>query len=311
MAERMEKSSIDASLLSLGDDEISFFQMQTGINDIEQLEQHILRVQAEAYEAYPYPCIRRFLFTKLWITHLLGYQHALQLAKTRENAILVDIGCCFGHDIRAIVADGFPIENVLGLDLKRELWEIGNKLFNSNSTSFSVPFIAGNIFDNRVIDMESPVPLSSQTPSLHDLKDSLNSLRGHVSVIHISMVFHLFSEEKQLELAHRLKTLLSPLPGSIIFGHHIGLPAPGFHTNNLSGLNMYCHSPDSWCALWDGVVFEKGSVEAEARLVPSEEFKPSSKAVNGDPVESQGRDTTERWRATTWMQFSIKRVRIV
>ncbi|KAF8589984.1 hypothetical protein K439DRAFT_1331348 [Ramaria rubella] len=306
----MEKSSIDASLLSLGEDEISFFRAQTGINDIEQLKQHILRVQAEAYEAYPYPCIRRYLFTKLWITHLPGYQHALQLAKTRENAILIDIGCCFGHDIRTIIADGYPIENVLGLDLKRELWDVGNKLFNSTSTSFPVPFIAGDIFDNKVIDMESPVPPCSQTPSLRDLKGSLNLLRGHLSVIHISMVFHLFSEEKQLELAHRLKALLSPLPGSIIFGYHGALPTPGINTNTLSGLpNMYCHSPDSWCALWDEVVFEKGFVEVEARLVPSEEFKPSSKAVDRDPAGFQGRDTTERWRAMTWMQFSIKRVR--
>ena len=30
---------------------------------------------------------------------------------------------------------------------------------------------------------------------------------------------------------------------------------------------MFYHSPESWAALWDGEVFEKGTVQVEARLV--------------------------------------------
>jgi len=41
--------------------------------------------------------------------------------------------------------------------------------------------------------------------------------------MYASLLFHLFSEEKQLHLLRALAGLLSPEPGSMIFGLHIGL----------------------------------------------------------------------------------------
>ena len=63
-AEKLPKSPLDPSLLVLEEDELAFYKAQTGISEVEELRQHILRIQKEAYEAYPYPCIRRFQFTK-------------------------------------------------------------------------------------------------------------------------------------------------------------------------------------------------------------------------------------------------------
>ncbi|KZV88673.1 hypothetical protein EXIGLDRAFT_772461 [Exidia glandulosa HHB12029] len=57
---------IDPSAYSLQPDEAAFFKEQTGLHDDEVLKEHILAVQAEAYQAsnvYPYPCIRVFNFT--------------------------------------------------------------------------------------------------------------------------------------------------------------------------------------------------------------------------------------------------------
>lgn len=59
-----QRSPLDPGLLALQEDELAFFKVQTGIQDSEELREHILNVQAEAYEKFPYPCIRRFLFTK-------------------------------------------------------------------------------------------------------------------------------------------------------------------------------------------------------------------------------------------------------
>ena len=41
---------LDPSLYKLEEDEAAFFKQATGIQDDEELKQHILRVQAEAYE---------------------------------------------------------------------------------------------------------------------------------------------------------------------------------------------------------------------------------------------------------------------
>jgi hypothetical protein len=70
----------------------------------------------------------------------------------------------------------------------------------------------------------------------------------------------------QFALAKQLATLLSPQPGCIIFGSHGGLPVKGVRTSS-AGRNMFCHSPESWTELWDGVIFKKGTVNVEATIV--------------------------------------------
>lgn len=148
------------------------------------------------------------------------------------------------------------------------LWEIGHKLFRSTTDTFPVPFIQGDIFDPLHIAPTAPhysLPITPR-PSLSTLT-SLTPLEGHVSVIHATLFFHLFQEEGQLAVARALASLLSPLPGSLIFGSHSGLPVAGLKpTPTVRGDYVYCHSPESWRTLWDGVVFEKGTVEVAAEL---------------------------------------------
>jgi hypothetical protein len=114
-------------------------------------------------------------------------------------------------------------------------------------------------------------PLSS-APDLRSLT-SLSPLHGRVFAIHASALFHLFSEEKQLHLARALAGLLSPEPGSMIFGLHKGAPEKkGFEPSIMRGDHhrMWCHSPESWTELWDGLVFEKGVVKVQTKLVQRE-----------------------------------------
>ena len=95
--------------------------------------------------------------------------------------------------------------------------------------------------------------------------ETLTELRGHISVIHNSSLFHLFNEEKQLELGQRLGALLDPRPGSIISGSHGGMPSKG--QRNEVYPEMFCHSPESWVQMWEEQIFQKGQVKASAFLV--------------------------------------------
>ncbi|KAF8638313.1 hypothetical protein AX17_002333 [Amanita inopinata Kibby_2008] len=261
---------LDESLYSLDDDELAFFKSQTGIDDDEQLKNHILAVQAKAYQVYRYPCIRRFSFIKLKIPRLPAYKHVLQLSRQRQDAILLDIGCCFGNDLRKIVVDGWPVENVLGSDLRSAFWDCGHALFKSTPETFPAAFVPGDAFDPSMIASREPFYQEPQTPR-PDLKSltSLTPLQGHVSAIHASSFFHLFDEEKQLYLARQLATLLSSAPGSVIFGGHGGKPAKGARSEVIAGASsaMFCHSPESWRELWDGQVFTKGAVHVETTLI--------------------------------------------
>ncbi|KAI0735566.1 hypothetical protein C8Q76DRAFT_765975 [Earliella scabrosa] len=274
---------LDESLYALDGQALEFMKTQTGIEDAEELKKHIINVQTEAYAIHPYPCIRRFGFLQFKLSRLPVYRQLLSLGKERKGAILLDIGCCFGNDIRKAVADGFPMEGAIGSDLHGEYWELGHKLFKSTPETFPVPFVAGDVFDPAHLETVPPfyAPPETPVPQLTTLT-SLNPLRGHVSAIHASLFFHLFDEEKQLQLARALAGLLSPEPGSMIVGAHGGRPEKGFRVEALrpksDGGQMFCHCPESWVELWDGQVFKKGTVKASAFLheIERKDLLPSS-----------------------------------
>ncbi|KAH7889087.1 hypothetical protein F5I97DRAFT_1803283 [Phlebopus sp. FC_14] len=248
-----------------------FFKERTGIVDDEELKRHILAVQAEAYKVAPYPCIMGFVFLSLLISRFPVYEDVLSIGRNRPNAILLDVGCCVGTDIRKAVADGFPAERTIGSDLHPEFGQLGHKLFNTTPKTYPGHFIPGDIFDPAMLSIVEPfkaAPSVQEEPKLTSLT-SLNPLQGRTSVIHAANFFHLFSEAKQWHLARGLAGLLSPEPGSIICGSHWGLHEKGTMLERLFGSNveMFCHSPESWRELWEETVFSKGQVKVDTMLI--------------------------------------------
>ena len=148
---------------------------------------------------------------------------------------------------------------------------MGHKLFQSSADSFPTTFIRADLLDQTQL---TPGPPSSDTPDLENLS-SLNQLRGHVTAIHASALFHLFSEEKQLALAHALGSLLAPVSGACIFGWSTGSTEVGYvefegkvsHPRQFLSLSVVLCS-----ALWNGLgVSQRGSVQVEAhpRRIPT------------------------------------------
>nr|VWP02541.1 FAD-binding monooxygenase BOA2 (EC (Botcinic acid biosynthesis cluster A protein 2) [Ganoderma boninense] len=113
--------------------------------------------------------------------------------------------------------------------------------------------------------------------------NSLNPLRAYASAIHISAVFHLFSEEQQLRLAGLIAGLLPPEPGSIIFGMQSGRAEKGLRVETSlatsHGKQMFCYSPESWREMWEDV-FPKGAIRVDASL--TEVKRPDLKPVGED-----------------------------
>ena len=135
--------------------------------------------------------------------------------------------------------------------------------------TYPAAFVAGDVFDPHIIAPREPFYEKPSTPR-PDLRSltSLTPLQGFVTAMRASSFFHLFDEEKQLEAGRQLASLLSPEPGSIIFGTHIGLPVEGTKVHHLLGSErtMFSHSPESWRDFWDGQIFAKGTVRVEAEL---------------------------------------------
>jgi len=214
-----------------------------------------------------------------------AYKDVLKLGQERKGAILLDVGCCFGNDVRKVAADGFPVEQIIASDLKREFWDLGHLLFRSSPESFPVQFIEGNALDPAFLSPFLGAVEPMEKVNLSNIK-TLNHLRGQVSVIWAAALFHLFSEKDQRQLAHALGRLLSPESGSIIFGAHIASDNKGTMVDESSekSVRLFCHNPDSWKELWvgtstdqtirpvdeagglDAAVFSPDSVRVESRL---------------------------------------------
>ena len=174
--------------------------------------------------------------------------------------------------------------------------DFGHQLFLDTPEAFPAGFIAGDVFDSSMIASHAPfytadLPLltARAIPELRSLT-SLTPLQGRVSAIFACAFFHLFSEVKQLQVARQLGSLLSPLPGSVIFGAHGTMLVNGIRESSL-GTEAFCHSPESWKELWDGNVFEKGTVSVEVDV----------KLVDRGP----GRGIQEK---IIWMSWSVTRL---
>lgn len=67
----------------------------------EDVIPHVLRVRDLGWDVFSYPCIGQFRFLDLSLGQAKQYPEVLQRVKNGQR--LLDMGCCFGQDIRRLV----------------------------------------------------------------------------------------------------------------------------------------------------------------------------------------------------------------
>lgn len=192
-----------------------------------------------------------------------------------DKATFLDLGCCLGTEIRQLVADGAPSENLYGTDLRPEFWELGYDLYRDKDR-LKASFLVGDVFD----------------PS-----SELGKLDGTVDVIHAGSFFHLFSYEQQIVVAKRIIKLLKPVEGSLLVGRQVGNLNPGA-LQSSDGRILYRHNEESWAGFWrdvserTGVKFEVESKLEDAKRLFMRDGKPGGSWMD-DPKR---------------LKFSVRRV---
>ena len=156
----------------------------------------------------------------------------------KDGEQFLDLGCCFGQEIRKLIFDGAPSENLYGTDLRPDFYELGYELFRDRQTCKAM-FFPSNVFE----------------PNAE--RDALN---GTISIVYAGAFFHLFDRPEQLQVARRVVSLLAPRPGTLILGRQVGNVTPGrFEHGTNSGGWMYRHNEQSWQQFWDEVGAETGT----------------------------------------------------
>jgi len=126
---------------------------------------------------------------------------------------------------------------------------------------FPVKFIQADFFDQRSLSTQTPG--SANCPDLRTVHN-LTALKGHVTILTLQMVFHLFDQKTQYELARRMAILLSVEPGSMIVGRQMGDTTA--RNLMLGGNPHFLHNVQTWERMWMGV-FPPGTVELRTALV--------------------------------------------
>ncbi|SCV68505.1 BQ2448_626 [Microbotryum intermedium] len=280
--------------VTLDDEEYRFHERATGLRldstePSTSLKDHLHRMQAEAYKVHPYPCVRKWNFARYKIKrNHLGYERALADGQQDRSVILIDAGCCMGTDVRSLVAEGFPADQLLGTDLDARFLALGHQLFRDEPSSPSTPvFLADDLFSTSFLTAPAAEPSSpssaSPPPALKSLT-SLTPLLGRVRHIHCGSLFHLFGEERQAQLAHKLFALLSPTTGSTIFGSQLGSSIASLRDRYRLSDNAdpeaedqaWCHSPESWKKLWADLAEER---KVQLRVTTALEDRTGCKAM--------------------------------
>jgi len=258
---RPDKSAIsplDSSLLVLADHDIEFLRKAIS-NDDDQLRSRILEIQRQSYEIYPYPCVLSFSFVMGKLTSHPVYPTVLEAGK-KGTTVFLDIGCAMGTDARRIVFDGYPASNVIGSDLRQSFIDQGHELYQ-DANNCKINFFSADMFD---IPAHPTFPPS--TTPLSDVT-SFVELQNRVTHMYTALLFHLFDEASQHEIAIRVATLLKRESGAVIFGRHQGTAKESVITDNFFR-DRFLHSPESWKNLWISVFTElEGREFAETRVV--------------------------------------------
>ena len=99
----------------------------------------------KGWDVLRYPCFQKFLFLHFDLARSPLYRTILELVKAGN--VFVDLGCGLGQDLRVLVRDGTPAENLVGLDLMREYIDLGYELFQDRER-LSSTFIAQDFFED-------------------------------------------------------------------------------------------------------------------------------------------------------------------
>jgi hypothetical protein len=172
------------------------------------------------------------------------------LACVNSGGTFLDVGCYCGTDLRSLVLDGCPQDNLYGIDLVNH-WDLGFSLFQDRE-KFHVRFIGGDILQPNA---------------------ETNALKGKIDVIGATHLLHNWDWQTQIRACCNLSGVSKP--GTLIVGFQVGTSdakrAAWDEEDQERVLKM--HTPETFETLWKEVGVVTGTQwKSEATLREWEEL---------------------------------------
>jgi len=191
----------------------------------------------------------------------------------QNGARYLDIGSCFGQDLRKLISDGVPTDNTFVIEKEQGFLSAATDFFGDADRP-PAKFICADVLDTSNADM--------------------NALLGTVDIIHVSMVLHVWDWNDQIRACERMVAFLKPQKGSLILGRLVGR-LTACHWRGPAGKPMFKHNVESFHKLWAEVGRRTGT-EWEVRA----EFAGAFGSQNGG----------QHWEdpATRRLMFEVERL---
>jgi phospholipid N-methyltransferase len=162
--------------------------------------------------------------------------YANLVSRLKEGDTYADVGCCLGQDIRKLIYDGVPAENLVGLELNPGFIDAGYKLFKDKET-----------LRTKMVRAD-----------IQDPEGSWTEFQGQMDVVQLGMIMHLFSWDQQVTLLENaMKLLKLDKKGTCIIGqaagHMDGILSPTFRPETFR------HNPDTFEKLMAEVAAKTGT----------------------------------------------------
>ena len=172
-----------------------------------------------------YPCIGEWIFLLPILASLPQYPRVL--AQAKAGAIVLDLGCCLGQDLRLLAADGASSQSMYASDISQKLWELGFELFRDHER-MCAKFLQADILDPN---------------------SNLRHLSGQIDIIVAGQILHLFNWEQQLVAMKRIVDLSKT--GTMLIGFQRGQLQAQAVARPWG--QMFLHDLESFRQIWDKV----------------------------------------------------------
>ncbi|KAJ3498324.1 hypothetical protein NLG97_g1218 [Lecanicillium saksenae] len=212
-------------------DTVKLFEEYSHISPNE-LGEHLRRIRDEAWKVNADPCIALFKFVHLTLHQLPGY--GFIIARLKASGKYLDIGCCMGQDLRKLVMDGVPSDNLYGTDLYSGYLTLSYDLFRDKAT------LKSHLRQGNILTMTSE-------------GDILRRLTGMVDIIHLGMLLHTMDIKQQWLLIESCLGLLKSGCKTAIVGSALG------HVDGAVGSDSnFLHSDRTFTKMCNDIAREAG-----------------------------------------------------
>ena len=139
-------------------------------------------------------------------SHMPFWPRVLERLRTDPSGEFLDVGCCFGQEIRFLADQGIPGKQLFGCDSEQVLIDLGYWLFRDEDR-LKATFAVGD--------------LCADEPHFDD-SEIARKLKGKISFVFASSLFHMWDWNTQVKVATRLVNLCRQRSGVMITGRQLG-----------------------------------------------------------------------------------------